>query len=176
MIENLFTVSALLGALGIFFLRVLDMTLDTLRVLFVMRGKHKLVWLLGFAQSMIFVVAITSVLSNLDNPLNLVGYAAGFATGNVVGMFIEGKLAVGFIHLTIVSSRRGNVLAEVLRDNGFPLTEIPARGRDGTVSVIYADIPRKEVKRVEKLIYDADPEAYITEEDVRPRRRSMWRA
>lgn len=174
--ENFFTISSLLGAVGIFFLRVLDMSLDTLRVLFVMRGKRKLVWLLGFAQSLIFVVAITSVLSNLDNPLNLVGYAGGFATGNVVGMIIESKLAVGFIHLTIVSSRRGSVLAEVLRDNGFALTEIPARGRDGTVSVLYADVPRKDVKRVEKLIHEADPEAYITEEDVRPRRRGMWRA
>jgi len=61
------------------------MTLDTLRVLVVMRGRRKTAWVLGFFQSLIFVIAITSVLSNLDNPLNILGYAAGFATGIVVG-------------------------------------------------------------------------------------------
>ena len=65
------------------------MTLDTLRVLMVMRGKKGTAWILGFFQSVIFVLAITRCSSNLDNPLNMIGYAAGFATGNVVGMLIE---------------------------------------------------------------------------------------
>ena len=78
---------AWLGAALIFGLRVADMTLDTLRVLVVMRGKKGLAWVLGFFQALIFVVAISSVLKNLDNPLNILGYAAGFATGNVVGMW-----------------------------------------------------------------------------------------
>ena len=81
--------SAWLGALFVFFMRVLDMSCDTLRVLFVVRGKKKLSWILGFAQSAIFVVAISQVLTHLDNPLTVIGYAAGFATGNVVGMYIE---------------------------------------------------------------------------------------
>ncbi len=171
-----FTAASLIGAIGIFVLRVLDMSLDTLRVLFVMRGKPKLVWILGFAQSLIFVVAITSVLSNMDNPFNLIGYAAGFATGNVVGMAIEDRLAVGFLRLTVISSRRGNAIAEMLREGGYLVTELSARGRDGAVGVMYAVVPRKLKTKVQNLIYDTDPEAYITEEDVRPKRLTLGRA
>jgi uncharacterized protein YebE (UPF0316 family) len=93
--EWLFSSSAWLGALFVFFMRVLDMACDTLRVLFVVRGKKKLSWILGFAQSAIFIVAISKVLTNLDNPLTVIGYAAGFATGNVIGMYIEERLAIG---------------------------------------------------------------------------------
>src|SRR5512139_1669434 len=105
--EEFFTVQALLSALLIFALRVSDMSLDTLRVLVVMRGRKGAAWVLGFFQSMIFVVAITSVLQHLDNPLNILGYAAGFATGIVVGMSIEERLAIGHVQLSIISPRRG---------------------------------------------------------------------
>src|SRR5512136_3481821 len=98
------SLSAWLGALGIFALRVADMTFDTLRMLFVVRGRKGVAWVLGFMQSVIFVIAITSVLSHLDNPLNVIGYAAGFATGNVVGMWIEEWLAIGYVKISIVSS------------------------------------------------------------------------
>src|SRR4030042_89919 len=103
------------GAGLIFVLRVLDMTLDTMRVLVVMRGKKLTAWILGFFQSAIFVVAITNVLRNLDNPLNMIGYAAGFATGNVIGMLIEERLAIGHVKLSIVSSARGAALSQSLR-------------------------------------------------------------
>src|SRR5512143_3051613 len=97
MLELFLSPQAWLGAGFIFILRVADMTLDTLRVLFVMRGKKKIAWMLGFFQSAIFVLAIGKVLSQVNNPLNIIGYAAGFATGNVVGMIIEEKIAIGHI-------------------------------------------------------------------------------
>ena len=105
--EVLLTPEAWITALTIFFLRVSDMTLDTLRVLVVIRGRKAIAWVLGFFQAAIFVLAISSVLSNVNNILNVVGYAAGFATGNVIGMLIEEWLAIGHTHLSIISSRRG---------------------------------------------------------------------
>ncbi|HNB55195.1 MAG TPA: DUF5698 domain-containing protein, partial [Anaerolineales bacterium] len=76
-----FTPDILLSALFIFGLRVTDQSLDTLRVLFIMRGRKGIAWVLGFFQALVFVTAISTVLSNIDNPANLIGYAAGFATG-----------------------------------------------------------------------------------------------
>lgn len=171
-----FSIQALLGAGLIFLLRVSDMTLDTLRVLVVMRGKKGIAWVLGFFQASIFVLAISSVLSNLDNPLNVIGYAAGFATGNVVGMLIEERLAIGHTLISIVSSRRGSAIAEHLRDQGYAVTEVPARGKDGAVSLLNVSVLRKNVERVRKIVNDVDPEAFITAEDVRPIRRGFWRA
>jgi uncharacterized protein YebE (UPF0316 family) len=152
----------------IFLLRVTDMTLDTLRVLMVMRGKKGIAWVLGFFQSAIFILAISSVLTGLDNPLNVIGYAAGFATGNVVGMWIEERLAIGHVSITIVSSRRGAAIADHLRERGFAVTEIPARGKDGMVSLLSSSVLRKSVDDVRKLVNDIDPDAFITAEDVRP--------
>ncbi|MBC8504548.1 MAG: DUF2179 domain-containing protein [Anaerolineales bacterium] len=170
------SVQALLGALLIFGLRVTDMTFDTLRVLFVMRGRKPIVWFLGFCQSAIFVIAITSVLSNLDNPINIIGYAAGFATGNVVGIFIEERLAIGFIHLQIISPRFGSALGESLREEGFAVTEVPARGKDGMVTMLNCNIRRKQVSAVEKLIYEVDGDAFITASEIRSVRRGFWRS
>ncbi|MCS7011033.1 MAG: DUF2179 domain-containing protein [Anaerolineales bacterium] len=168
--------AAWLGALGIFALRVSDMTFDTLRLLFVVRGKKLIAWVLGFCQSVIFVIAITSVLQNLDNPLNVIGYAAGFATGNVVGMIIEERLAIGYVKLSIVSSGRGPMLAETLRCAGFAVTEIPARGRDGVVSMLSVSVRRKDVEQVEEIVRQQDGNAFMIAEDVRPVRRGFWRA
>jgi len=160
----------------IFFLRVSDMTLDTLRVLVMMRGKKSVAWLLGLFQSLIFVLAITSVLNNLDNPLNILGYASGFATGVVVGMLIEERLALGHVQISIVSSRRGAAITERLREEGFAITEIPARGKDGMVSLLNCSVLRKNVRRVQEIVNEVDESAFITAEDVRPVRRGFWRA
>ncbi len=174
--EILLSPNAWVSALLIFGLRVSDMTLDTLRVLMVMRGRKGLAWVLGFFQSAIFVLAISSVLTNLDNPLNFVGYAAGFATGNVLGMFIEERLAIGHINLTIVSSRRGSAIAEALRAQGYAVTEVPARGKDGTVALLNCSVLRRNVDAARAIVNNVDPDAFITAEDVRPLRRGFWRA
>jgi uncharacterized protein YebE (UPF0316 family) len=166
----------LASAVLIFFLRVGDMSLDTMRMLFVVRGQRKLAWVLGFCQSVIFVVAISSVLANLGNWLNVIGYAAGFATGTVVGMTIERRLAIGHTQLTVISSMRGTSVAEKLRDFGYAVTEIPARGKDGTVSVLHVSVIRKDLQHVESVIQAADPAAFVSAEDMRPLRRGFFRA
>ena len=174
--DFLLSPQAWLMAALIFSLRVLDMTLDTLRVLFVMRGRRKIAWMLGFFQSAIFVTAISTVLSNLDNPLNIVGYAAGFATGNVLGMAIEERLAVGHTSVNIISSRLGSAIAEHLRKNGYAVTEIPARGKDGMVTMLNVLVLRRNADKARQLVDEIDPDAFITVEDVRPVRRGFWRA
>jgi uncharacterized protein YebE (UPF0316 family) len=175
MLEMLLSPAAWLGALGIFALRVSDMTCDTLRVLFVVRGRKGIAWVLGFIQAAIFVIAITSVLKNLNNPVTIIGYAAGFATGNVLGMWIEERLAIGHVKISIVSQRLGAATSQALREAGFGVTEIPARGKDGMVSMLSVSVLRKDVARVEQVVRGTDPEAFVIAEDVRPLRRGFWR-
>lgn len=170
------TGAEMLGAFLIFGLRVGDMTLDTLRTLFVFRGQRAMAWILGLFQSLIFVLAISSVLSGMDSPLRLLGYAAGFATGNVLGMVIEERLALGHTHMRIISSRRGSAIADRLREEGYAVTEVPGRGKDGMVTVLNVSVLRKNVRRVGEMIRGVDSEAFITAEDVRPLQRGFWRA
>jgi uncharacterized protein YebE (UPF0316 family) len=167
---------AWLGAGLIFLLRVTDMTLDTIRTLMVLRGLKLFAWVLGFFQALVFVVAISSVLAGVNNPLNVLGYAAGFATGNVVGILVEGRLALGHTNLRIISPRRGSAIADRLREEGYAITEIPARGKDGMVTILTMSVMRKKVMDTQQLINQVDPDAFITAEDVRPVRRGYWRA
>lgn len=174
--ESLIDPQVWLYALMIFALRVADMSLDTIRVLFVMRGKKLLTWVLGFVQSVIYILAISSVLTKMDNILNVLAYAAGFATGNVLGLIIEGKLAIGHILVTIISSHRGAFITERLRASGYAVTEISGRGKNGTVFELHVSVLRKDVPNVETIVLESDPQAFVTAEDVRPVRRGFWRA
>jgi len=176
MFNFLFSSSAWLAALLIFCLRITDMSLDTLRTLFGVRGRKGIVWVLGFCQSAVYVIAITKVLSNLGNPLTILGYAAGFATGNVIGIAVEARLAVGHIQLQIISRHHGAALAKVLRDAGYGVTEISARGRDGTVRLLNTSVLRKDLAHAKRIVHQTDAEAFMTSEDVRPIRRGFWRA
>jgi uncharacterized protein YebE (UPF0316 family) len=166
--------AAWLTAFMIFGLRVLNMSFDTVRVLFIVRGYKLRSWIVGFIQSIIFVLIIGSVLTQLDNPLNLIAYAAGFATGNVVGIRVSEALRLGHTHVTIYSSNLGSAVAEQLRANEFAVTEIPGRGKDGVVMMLHCDISRKKLEKVEELVRDLDPSAFITAEEVRPIRRGFW--
>lgn len=175
-LQDLFTLQAWLSAGLIFVLRISDMTLDTLRVLMVMRGRKGLAWVLGFFQATIFVLAISQVLRDLSNPLSLIGYAAGFATGNVIGMLIEERMAIGHTHLRVISPTRGAAIAEQLRGEGYAVTEVSGRGRDGTVTVLEIGVRRRNAKKVREAVSRIDPEAMITAEELRPLRRGFWRA
>lgn len=167
---------ALLSALFIFAMRVADMSLDTLRVLFMMRGRKLTSGLIGFAQSAIFVIAISRVISQLNNPWNVVGYAAGFATGVMIGMAIEERLALGFGHIRVISSTKGQAIATALRTRGYAVTEIPGRGKDGAVNVLLITARRKDVDHVQEAVRGVDESAFITIEDIRPLRRGFYRA
>lgn len=172
--ELSFTREALLLAGGIFMLRVINQSLDTLRVLMMLRGRKLASWILGFAETTVFVIALGSVITGLDNVLNIVAYSAGFATGNTLGMWVEDRLAIGHINLRIVSPKRGSALVDRLRKAGFGVTEIPARGKDGTVSLLNLSVRRKEVDEVQELVESVDKTAFITSEEMRPLRRGFW--
>ncbi len=168
--------TAWLVALGIFAARLVNVALDTLRFMFTLRGKRTLSWILGFLGSVIYVMVISSVLTNLGNVLNLIGYAAGFATGNVVGMVIEKRLAIGFSHFSIISRDHSTEIADALRYAGFGVTEIPARGRESSFMLVDCYVRRKQTDAVEKLVLEIDPNAFITAEEVTPRRSGIWRS
>lgn len=173
---DLTSIQVWIGAGLIFILRVVDMALATLRFMMLMRGRKGLGWILGFFQAIVFVVAISVVLNDLDNLINILAYAAGYATGGVVGIRIEEKLAVGHAHIRIISPNFGAAIAEKLRAEGYAVTELSGRGKDGTVTLINVSILRKKIKDVRNIVQQVDPNAFITTEDLRPVRRGFWRA
>lgn len=160
----------------VFILRMVNQSVDTLRIVMMLRGRRGLAWLLGFAESTIFVVTLLYVFQDLSNILNIIAYAAGFATGIVTGMWLEERMAVGFSHVRIVSPKLGAAVVNQLRDEGYAVTEIPARGRDGAVTLVSVSVLRRNVSRVRAIVQEVDPDAFLTAEDLRPLWRGFWRA
>lgn len=152
---------------GIFVLLTLNNGLDTLRMLSLARGRRSAAWLAGFTQAVLFITAIAGLLGNLDNPWNLAAFAAGFASGSVLGIVAEARLAPGHRLVRIVSSRRGAAIAAALRQRGWGATEFAARGQDGMVTLIWCHVPRRDAAAVTDEALDLDPEAFITAENVR---------
>ncbi len=165
-----------LSAAVIFVLRLLDVTLGTLRTLAIFRGYRALAWVMSFGQALIFVLAVRQVIVNARSWVELVAYAAGYATGTVLGIWLEGRLALGYSYVRIVSPHKATRIAEVLRAAGFAVTEIPGRGLQGTVGVLESAVPRRQVNEMLELAREVDPNAFITVEEIRPPMRGHFRA
>jgi uncharacterized protein YebE (UPF0316 family) len=172
--EEFLSAEVWLGAGVIFILRVINMTLDTLRIRMMARGQKALAFLFGVIETIIFLYTLSSVFEDLDNIVNTLAYAFGFATGSIVGMNLDERLAVGYIHLRVISPNRGALIAESLRGQGFAVTEFSGRGRDGTVSMLSLSVKRKNAKRIRAAVEELDENAFITAEDLTPVRRGYW--
>lgn len=160
--------------LTLFCLRVVDISLYTVRIMMVVRGRKAMAWTFGFCQAFVYVIALRAVLSDLGNWGKIMGYAAGFATGVALGMIIEGKLAIGYTHIRITSPRRGAELTDRLREAGFGITEISGHGKDGVVSILNCSVLRRKAAQVERMVQETDPDAFITAEAVRSVKRGFW--
>ncbi|MBQ6502403.1 MAG: DUF2179 domain-containing protein [Flexilinea sp.] len=172
---NTLTPDILVGGFVIFLLRLIDMSLDTLRVLFVMRGQRVIVWILGVTTSIIYVVAISNVLTGAKHPFTILCYGVGYATGNVLGMRIEERLAIGFMQVNVVSQNKGREIASALRDRGYGVTQLKGEGMNGTVDLVSTSVKRKQAKDVRKIIEKIDEKAFITEDSFNPVKSGTWR-
>jgi uncharacterized protein YebE (UPF0316 family) len=155
------------GPLVIFALRIVDVSLATVRMLLSVRGYKRLVPLIGFFEVLVWITAVGQAVKFLDSPLHLLGYAAGFAAGAAVGLWIEEKLALGLSALRVMSAHGGVEIAQALRDRGFGVTEFPAYGRDGRMEVIYAVLRRRHLPLALAQVSAWDPDAFVTVEEPR---------
>lgn len=151
----------------IFFARVADVTLGTIRIIFVSRGKRNLAPLLGFFEVLIWIAAIGQIVQNLQSITSYLGYAAGFAAGNFVGMYIEDKLAIGMVIVRAIIQSGDEELSARLHEAGFGVTSVEGEGSNGPVKLVYTIVQRKHLKAVVKIIQDANPKIFFSIEDVR---------
>ncbi len=151
----------------IFCARLTDVSLGTIRTILVVRGSRVLAPILGFFEVSIWLLAISGVITHLDRWYNVVAYAGGFATGNVVGIILEQKLAIGMQALRLISRTKSAAVAAGLRLAGFGVTEIKGHGLEGIVSISFVVVPRRDTPTVIKVARNIDPDVFVTVEDVR---------
>lgn len=157
----------LLLPVAIMLLRIVDVSLGTVRVIMVFRGKRFTAAVLGFFEVIIWLIAITGIISHITNWLNVIFYGLGFALGNIVGMQIENMMAVGQQVVRFISPEEGDRITRVLRAKGYGATEVVASGREGPVGLGFVITSRKKVPALVGFISGVDPKAVVTIEDVR---------
>ncbi len=151
----------------IFIARLSDVTLATLRNIFISKGFRKIVPFIGFFEVLIWLVAMKQVMGHVDSPLAYFAWAAGFATGTYVGMRIEERLALGMQVLRIITSGPSDKLIEALRAANHGITVVDAQGAKGPVKMIFSIVQRKHLKDVIATIEQTQPNAFYSIEDVR---------
>ncbi len=160
-------VKYLLLPLFIFLARIFDVSLGTLRIIFVTKGMRRVAPFVGFFEVLIWLLAISRIMQDLDNWVCYLAYAGGFATGNFVGMYLEERLAIGHEMIRVITRKDATNLIEDLRNKGYGVTSVKAEGIEGEVAVIYIIARRSMISEVLDEINAFNPRALYTVESIK---------
>jgi len=165
MSENLFNWVVL--PLLIFIARTCDVSLGTLRNVFLNKGLRRVVPFVAFFEVLIWLISMGQIMKNLSNPLCYIAFAGGFAMGTYVGMYIERRLALGMQVLRIITSQDSRELIHALREANVGITIVDGHGAKGPVKIIFTIIKRKDLQQIRELIHKYNPNAFYSIEDIR---------
>ncbi|SMB90248.1 Uncharacterized protein YebE, UPF0316 family [Thermanaeromonas toyohensis ToBE] len=155
------------GYLLIFLARVTDVTLATLRVLFVVRGKRFYAAGLGFIEVIIWVASLKFVMEHLTDPISVIFYALGFATGNIVGSYIEEKVALGQVSVQIITLHKPLELVQHLRDAGYGVTVTQGYGKEGIHPILHLSLPRRRLAELQEFLGHWDAQAFVVVQEIK---------
>ena len=156
------------SALIIFLLRLADQSLGTMRSLLVSKNKPIYAALIGLIESAIWIIAISQVVKDINDPILISAYAAGFAAGTILGSYIERIVGVGNIVVRVFCPADSPSVAERLRKKGYGVTIIDGQGKDGPVKIYLCVIPRRRLKSVLDMIKEINPDSFITTDMANP--------
>ncbi|MEM0467494.1 MAG: DUF2179 domain-containing protein [Candidatus Thermoplasmatota archaeon] len=151
----------------IFGARLLDVSLGTLRIIFISRGLKYFAPLIAFIEINIWLLAIGQIIQNLNNIVCSIAYAAGFAIGNFLGILIEEKISIGFVLVRIITKHDATELVDVLRSQNYGVTTHDAEGIKGPVKIIFAVVRRQDLQKIIQEVEKIHPHAFYSVEDVR---------
>lgn len=168
--EFLLSLSGPVLYLVIFFAKIVEVTISTIRVVYVNKGEKIIGAVLGFFEVLIWLIVVSTVLNNItEDPIKIVIYCLAFALGNYLGVIIESKIAVGLSSIqVVVNEKNGEPLADILREHGFGVTIIEGKGKnDSKKNLLFIQLKRKRISEAIKIIHEANDKAYITVNDIK---------
>lgn len=174
MMFEIFEIYPWLLPVVIFFGRICDVTLGTLRIIFVSKGERKKAPIVGFFEVLIWVFIISQVFTHANSPIAFLAYAAGYACGNFIGICVENKIAFGYVLMRIYTKKDGLQLAKLLNKNNFGSTYIKGKGAFSEVGIIESVIRRKMQQTVTTIIEDFDSDVFYLIEDIRSKQKGIF--
>lgn len=146
--------------------KVIEVTVGTIRLILLSRKEKKIAPMVAFVEVLIWIVTIALVLKYLTNAMAYIAYAAGFATGNYIGMVIEERIAIGNSLVRVITRKGAKKLIQTLKNEKYALTTVDAKGQKGQVSLIYIHLKRRGVKTLIRKIKQHNPRAFYSVQDV----------
>jgi len=151
----------------IFLARVSDVTLGTLRIVFISRGQKYIAPAFAFFEMLIWLFAVRQIIQNMDNLAYYFAYAFGFSSGVFVGLNVEERLAMGLRLVRTISRKDASELVDALRASDFGVTSVEAQGNSGKVNVLYSVVKRSDAQRYISTVQKFNPQAFFSVEDIR---------
>jgi uncharacterized protein YebE (UPF0316 family) len=151
----------------IFLARIFDVSIGTLRIILVAKGKKNVAPILGFFEVLIWIIAIGKIMQNADNIACYIGYAGGFAAGNYIGMLLEERLAMGMVVVRVITPRGAIDMKSAMVNAGFGVTLVDGEGAMGKVDVLFTTVQRADLPKLLPIISEINPKAFYTVEDVK---------
>ncbi|MFO7840730.1 MAG: DUF2179 domain-containing protein [Fidelibacterota bacterium] len=147
--------------------RICDVSIGTVRIIFVSRGERLLASMMGFLEVLIWIVVVSQIITNIGSWINYLAYAAGFAIGNYLGITLENRMAMGMVAMRVITNKPADNLIENLKQEYHGVTTIAAKGSSGEVRLLFAVIKRKDIPFFLEMVDKYNPKAYVSVEDVR---------
>lgn len=151
----------------IFCARLADVSLGTFRIILISRGMSRWAALIGFFESMIWLLALSQVFQHLDRVVNFLAYAGGYAAGTGMGVVLERRIALGLVAVRIITRDDARSLIEDLAEADFGVTQVAARGLHGRVRLIFTIAKRKNLRQLMQVVRAHSPKAFVSVADVR---------
>ena len=151
-----------LGYLLIFGARILDVSISVVRTILMVKGKKFQAAVLGSLEVFVYISILTKIMAQLDNIGNLIAYSLGFGSGQIVGIFIEQKMALGNVTAQVITKGDGTELVEILREEGFGVTVIQGYGKDGIKHILNIALKRNALPKFSRVMETHDKDAFIT--------------
>ena len=161
------TLTYIIVPLLIFLARVTDVTIGTMRLIFVSKGYKAVAPFLGFVEIIIWLLAMTQIMQHLDNWVCYVAYGGGFAMGNYVGILLEQKLSIGNVIIRVFPKKDISVLIDDLRSMEYGVSVIEVQGKEGRKKMIFSVIKRKSINKYVDTVLHHNPNAFYSVEDIK---------
>lgn len=159
----------------IFLARICDVSIGTLRLIFVSKGFKHIAPLLGFFEVIIWLLAVSQIMKHLDNIICYIAYGGGFAMGNYIGMYLEEKLSIGNVIIRVIVKSDTIELIDELKSQNYGLTVVDAEGSQQKVKLIFSVIKRENVEHFVSVINHYNPHAFYTIEEVKSVNEGVFR-
>lgn len=158
----------LILCIKVFFVRIIDVSLGTVRTIVTVKDKRFLASLIGFIEVLVWFLVAKEAISTTSNSIWIaISYSLGFATGTYIGTYLSGRYIKGNFGVQVITSKAN--LIKNLRNSGYAVTVIDVKGHDTETMkyMLFIEIDKNDLSNLQRLIKEYDKKAFIVVNETR---------